>query len=254
MRRNTLIFVLLSSVGLLSCTKESEKGMALNTSERHLVKITEVNGMTTTITTLTYNEKRQLSTIKTGSELTTYFYTDDKLTSMDVNDGYLNTVSEITYKDNYPSKGVTKIYTAGVLKRTLNLDYISSLSQTGQINIFETGSNTRRHYYEYDNANIISEVEIANRAFINYDFEYGEKKNVFFNASIRWPLAIEKFDRVSTNEILTIKTESRGVKHQRSFSYVYDTDGMPLSAVVTDTDPPSKLEYKSAITYSYEYL
>ena len=254
MKRNTLILILLTSVCLLSCKKESKQDLVMESPERHLIQITEVKGMVTTITALSYDEKRRLSTMKTGNVLTTYSYTDDKLTAIDVNDGYYNTVSEITYRDNFPSKAISKIYTAGVLKRTLNLDYISSLSQTGQINVYEIGNNTRRLYYEYENANITSIIEISNRVFINYDFEYGVKKNVFFNASIRWPLGIETVDRVSTNEILKIKTESAGVKHQRSFSYVYDTDGMPLSAVVTDTDPPSKLEYKSTITYTYKDL
>jgi hypothetical protein len=254
MERKTLILVLLTSVGLLSCTKESKQDMVIDSSERFLTQITEVKGMATTITTLTYDEKRRLSTIKTGNELTTYFYTSNKLTGIDVNDGYLNNSLEITYKENYPSKGVVKIYIAGVHKRTLNYNYVSSLSETAQINMYESGNNTKKLYYEYDNANVISVIEIANGVFTNYNYEYGERKNIFFNASIRWPLAIEKVDRVSTNEILTIKTESNRVKHQRSFSYIYDADGMPISAVVTDTDPPSKLESKSAITYTYKYL
>ncbi|MEJ7557443.1 MAG: hypothetical protein WKF66_03975 [Pedobacter sp.] len=254
MSGNKLILILLTFISLLSCTKENNQDLVIDTSERHLVQITEVKGTATTITTLGYDELRRLSTIKTGNLITTYSYTGDKLTNIEVNDGYVNTVLEITYKDNYPSKGVSKIYTDGVLKRTLNYDYISSLSQTGQINIYETGNNTRRLYYEYNNANIISTIEIANRVFVNYDFEYGERKNVFFNASIRWPLGIETVDRVSTNEILKIKTESGGVKHQKTFNYTYDTDGMPLSAIVIDTDPPSKVEYKTMISYTYKNL
>lgn len=254
MKRNTVILVLMISAGLLSCTKESKNDMAIDSREKHLIEIKEVKGNLTTITTFTYDEKRRLSTIKTANELTTYIYTDDKLTGIDFKDGSMHHVSEITYKYNYPFQGVTKIYQADVLKRTLDYNYLSSLSQTGQINILEVGRSTRRHYFEYDNANIISQVEISNRIFINYDYEYGERKNVFFNASIRWPLGMEKFDRVSTNEILKIKTESGGLKHQKSFSYEYDTDGMPLSAVVTDSDPPSKAEYKSTLTYTYEYL
>lgn len=254
MKRNTVILVLMLSAGLLSCTKESKDDMAIDSREKHLIEIKEVKGTLTTITTLTYDEKKRLSTIKSGKELTTYTYTDDKLTGIDFNDGYIHNVSEITYKSNYPFKAATNMYLADVLKRTIDYNYISSLSQTGQINILEIGKNTRRYYFEYENANIISQIEISNRVFVNYDYEYGERKNVFFNASIRWPLGMEMFDRVSTNEILTIKTEASGAKHQKSFKYVYDTDGMPLSAIVTDTDPPSKIEYKSTITYTYEYL
>jgi hypothetical protein len=254
MKKNTLILVSIILLGLHSCTKESKQEIALDTREPYLTQITEVKGNETVLTTFTYNEKKYLSSSKTGNELTTYTYTEDKLTGISIENGAVNTVSEITYKDNYPVKGVSKIYVSGELKRTLNYDYMSSLSQTGQINIYEIGVSTTRHYYEYDNANIISQVEISNRTFTNYDFEYGEKKNVFFNASIRWPLAIGKFDRVSTNEILTIKTERAGLKHQKSFNYTYNSDGMPMSAIVTDTDPPSRMEYKSTITYTYEYL
>lgn len=254
MMRNRVILVLMFSASLLSCKKENKNDLALDSREKHLVEIREQNGTVTTITTLTYDEKKRLSTIKTGNELTTYSYTDDKLTGIDLINGSVHSVSEITYKYNYPYQAVTKVYQADVLRRTLDYNYLSSLSQTGQINILEIGRSTKRCYFEYDNANIISQVEISNRVFINYDYEYGERKNVFFNASIRWPLGIEKFDRVSTNEILVIKTESGGLKHTKSFQYVYDTDGMPLSAIVTDTDPPSRTEYKSTLTYTYEYL
>jgi hypothetical protein len=253
MKRNTLIFMLLTSVGLLSCTKESKQDVAMDNPERYLTRITENKGTAITITTLTYDEKKRLSAIKTGDKLTTYSYTSDKLTNVDINDGEEKTSLEITYKDNYPLKGIAEVRVAGILKRTLNYDYLSSLSRMGQINVYENGSNTRRLYYDYDNGNIISTIEVANRVFTNYDYQYGEKKNVFFNASIRWSLGVESVDRVSTNEILTIKTESKGLRHQKSFSYVYDTDGMPLSAIVTDTDPPSKVEQKSTITYTYEY-
>lgn len=254
MKRNALILMGLTLVSLISCEKDSSQAKVMDTREKHLIEIREINGMTTTVTTLSYDEKKRLSTIKTGKELTTYTYTDNQLTSIDINDGYVHNYSEITYKNNYPAKGTTTMYLADVLKRTLTYEYVSSLSRTEQTNIFETGSSTKRHYYEYDNANIISQIDITNRVFSNYDLEYGDKKNVFFNASIRWPLAMERFDRVSTNEILKVKTEIGGVKHQRSFSYVYDADGMPLSAIVTDTDPPSKMEYKSTITYTYDYL
>jgi hypothetical protein len=254
MKIKSAILVILLSANLFSCTKEDKDVMKVDSREKYLIQIEEIKDRVSTITTFTYDKNKRLSIIKTGKEITTYVYTDDKLTSIDVNDGYVHNFSEVTYKDNYPNKGVTMMYLGGVLKRTLNYDYISNLSHTGQINVFEGGTNTKRNYFEYENANIISQIELANRRFINYDYEYGEKKNVFFNASIPWVLPIEKYDRVSTNEILTIKTESSGVKHQRSFSYVYDTDGMPLSAIVTDTDPPSKLEYKSTINYTYEYL
>jgi hypothetical protein len=254
MKKNTVILGLMLSTALLSCEKENKNDLAIDSREKHLIEIKELKGTVTTITSLTYDERKRLSTIKSGKQLTTYTYTDDKLTGIDVNDGFIHNVSEITYKYNYPFKAVTNMYLADVLKRTIDYNYISSLSQTGQINILEIGKNTRRHYFEYDNANIISQIEISNRVFINYDYEYGERKNAFFNASIRWPLGMETFDRVSTNEILTIKTEASGVKHQKSFKYVYDTDGMPLSAIVTDTDPPSKIEYKSTIIYTYEYL
>ncbi|RZK79871.1 MAG: hypothetical protein EOO85_02470 [Pedobacter sp.] len=254
MNRNACTFILLSLIVLFSCTKENKDKLVIDNREPYLSKIIETKGLISTITEFTYDEKKRLSTAKTGNELITYAYTEDKLTAVEIKNGNISTQVEITYKDNYPSKGISRTYTDGVLTKTLNYDYFSNLYQTGQINIFEPNILTRRLYYEYDNANIISIVGIANRVFTNYDFEYGERKNAFFHASIRWPLAIDNFDRVSTNEILVIKTESNGKIHNKSFNYLYDSDGMPVSAIVTDTDPPSKLEVKSTITYTYEYL
>ena len=254
MKRNVLILIGLVLVGLISCEKDSSQAKVMDTREKHLIEFREINGMTTTITTFSYDDKKRLSAIRKGKELTTYTYTGNQLTSIDVNDGDVHNYSEITYKNNYPATGTTSMYIADVLKRKLNYEYFSTLSRTEQINISETGSSTKRHYYEYENANIISQIAISNRVFTNYELEYGDKKNVFFNASIRWPLAMEKFDRVSTNEILRIKTETAVGIHQRSFSYIYDADGMPMSAIVTDTDPPSRMEYKSTITYTYDYL
>ena len=243
-----ILFCLLSA-----CKKESEQ-VAVYTPEQYLTRITEVKGLVTIVTSLTYNDKRQLATIKTGNELITYVYTGDKLTRIDMLDGAVLTSTEITYKDNYPSKGLSKIYADGVLTKTLNYDYMSNLFQTNQINVYEMGNNNRRLYYAFDNANIISVIEVVNRRFINYDYVYGERKNVLFNASIRWPLGIENVDRVSTNEVLSIKTETQGKVHLKSFSYVYDLNGMPQRANVTETDPPSRIETKSSITYTYEYL
>ena len=244
----------MGTIMLYSCTKENNEKIKIDTRERYLTQITEQKGSITTTTTFSYDDKMRLSTARTGSELISYSYTEDKLTGVDIKDGFNNTISEITYKDNYPYRGISKVYVSGILTRTLNYEYMSSLSQTGQINVSEPNTSLRRLYYEYDNANIISLVEIANRVFTNYDFEYGEKKNVFFNSNIRWPLGIDRFDRVSTNEVLSIKTETKGVKHQKSFLYSYDNDGFPLSAIVTETEPPSRTEYKSTIQYSYDYF
>jgi len=230
------------------------KQQAMHTLEPHLTRIIEEKEGVTTITTLTYNDKRQLASVKTGNELTTYAYTGDKLTQIEILNGPARTSTEIIYKYNHPDKGLSKIYTNEVLTKTLNYEYLSNLFQTDQINVYDMGSNTRRLYYAFDNANIVSVIEVVNRRFINYDYTYGDRKNVFFNSSIRWPLAVENVDRVSTNEILSIKTETQGKIHQKNFSYVYNQDGMPSSAIITETDPPAKVETKSSMSYTYEYL
>ena len=96
--------------------------------------------------------------------------------------------------------------------------------------------------------------DLQNRTLTFHDFLYGERKNVLFNAHTRWALGFDLIDRVSTNEILKITSEGRNTKHMKTFDYTYNEEGLPVTAVVTETDPPLTVETKTFVTYTYEIL
>ncbi|MES2827237.1 MAG: hypothetical protein V4687_03750 [Bacteroidota bacterium] len=253
MKRNRLLFASILVLLFFSCQKEKE----LEVTEFHeklLTRITESRGNLVTVTSFSYDEKKRLSTIKKGDELTTYTYTGNQLTAILSVEGTRKTFTELSYEDDCPKKGVSTIFESGTLLRTLDYHLVTSLSGTEQINVTDKGVLTRRLYFQYDNSNITEILDLQNRTLTTYDFRYGSKKNILFNANIRWAMGIEKIDRMSTNEVLREISEVNSKKHIKSYVYTYDADLFPVTAIITETDPPSILETKTTVTYTYEVL
>ncbi len=222
--------------------------------ELQLTKIAEVKGGVTSITNFVYDENERLSMVKKGSDMTLYTYSGNKIINIEVNEGSKTTSSEITYKDDIPSKGISKVYQSGVLQTTLQFNISSGLNETSQINFYNNGVQVRKLYLFYENGNIIEIQELNNRTVTNNNYTFGEKKNVLFNANTKWAFGVENIDRISTNEILKDVTETRNIKHQKTYNYTYNEEGLPLTAVITETDPPMAVETKTFVTYTYEKL
>ncbi|MHA4893277.1 hypothetical protein ACXZ1K_00895 [Pedobacter sp. PWIIR3] len=253
MNRGFLFLFLLTGLAFSSCKKEKTVDSA-EVKELQLTKISEVKGGVTTVTTFSYDEHKMLSTIKKGNDITVYTYSGSKIINIEVNEGTKTTSTAITYKDDLPSTGIVKIYQSGVLQTTLDVNISSGISDIGQINYYDKGTTSRRTYFDYDNGNIIGVQDLQNRSLTFHDFIYGERKNVLFNAHTRWALGFDHIDRVSTNEVLKIATQGRFVSHLKTFDYTYNEEGLPITAVVTETDPPLTIETKTFVTYTYERL
>lgn len=253
MKRNRLLIALLLGFAFSSCKKEKDIA-ASEFHEKLLTKITETKGNVVTITSFSYDEKKRLSAITKGSDVTSYSYTDNQLTTIESTEGTKKTVTEISYVDNYPREGISKVYEAGTLIRTLKSHFSSSLSETSQITVTDNGAPYRKLYYQYDNSNIVEILDLQNRTLTIYDYRFGSKKNVLFNANSRWAFGFEKVDRVSTNEVLREIAEVNNKRHVKNYTYTYDADLFPLAAVITETDPPSLTETKTMVTYTYEVL
>ncbi|MGY4383770.1 hypothetical protein ACVWYN_000789 [Pedobacter sp. UYP24] len=222
--------------------------------ELQLTKITELRGGVTSITNFAYDENERLSIVKRGNDMTLYTYSGNKIINIEVNEGSKTTSTEIMYTDDIPKKGISKVYQSGVLQTTLQVNISSGLNETSQINFYDNTILVRKLYLFYDNGNITEIQELNNRTITNYDYIFGEKKNVLFNANTRWAFGVENIDRISTNEILKVVTETRNIKHQKTYDYTYNEEGLPVTAVITETDPPLAIETKTFVTYTYEKL
>lgn len=253
MNRSWLL--ILSSIFFIffSCRKEQaiEKEPLY---ESQLRSITEVKGNVSTVTTFMYDENKRLSAVKKGNDITLYTYSGNKIINIEVNEGSKTTSTSINYRDSIPYTGISKIYEVGVLQKTLDVNFSSSLSGTGQVNFYDNGATFRKVYYVYENGNITESQVLQNRTLTSYDYTYGERKNILFNANTRWALGLDNIDRVSTNEVIRVITEIGYKRYIKKYTYTYNEEGLPISALITETDPPLNIERKTSATYTYEKL
>lgn len=253
MKKQLTLLIVAASLLLVTCKKKSGPDEPEVKPVKLLSRIIEVSGFpkpTTKFTIYTYDDKKRISTIKTGSSsTTTYSYHGDELFSIETKFGDKKNVAEVIYENGKPVSIAHKLYEGGDLKRQIKKGFIYTGDMITESHVNESGTVAQKIFNRYSGGNVVG-YDSQTDFFSKKDLTYGTKKSIYYNSRLKYNISIEGFDRFSANELLSsLMKYDDGAELRQKNTYTYDDDGFPVTLLTEYTIENGM----SAGTYRYTY-
>lgn len=249
MKKIIMLFVVATSIAFTACKKNTNNPVPEN--KQLLSKVTETSAADTTTTTLTYDNNKRFSLIKTSEgDETKFTYNGNDLVGIENKFESEKTTLQITYTNGKPSKAVYSLYDGNTLTEKFNLTYTLTGDLVTEILFKDSTDATTlsKTIIAYQNDNI-SKVEVYNGEDLisKEQFTYGNKKSMFYNSRVKYVVDLFTLNLYSANEALTEKSNLL----EKTNVYTYDNNGYPLTVDISEKVLPGgnintsklKLEY-----------
>lgn len=242
-------FLLLAAlfVLLISCKKSNNTTNDTPAKKlKYLSQVISVQGTTTTIIDYTYDNKKRLNTMKVNGSVTTYFYTENNLTSVESvteSTGYRQ-VTEFAYAGDILSSVAVRTYRNNVLSTQITYNYLLVGGKVTEIHhdiyvdsyTYDSNGNITKVYYsQFDTA-------------LNFTFD--SKPSRYTNGFPKYVINAD-IDFVSPNNVATKSTGDGVQSGVGTYTYNYDAGGYPTGAVYVN---PTVTYSNAKYTYLYTEL
>lgn len=249
MKKQLFVFFLAGASAFTACKKDDDDKKA---SAKLLAKVTVTEGEESTVSTLSYDSSKRLTSIKSEEEELKFTYDNkgnlSKLSNSDEGDKF---EVEIAYTEaGAPASAKIKAYEGDVLESELNLTYKIESGKVTEITYKAENTEIGKSKITYTNGNVTKvENTITNDELGDIiglapvvTYTYGTKKSPFSGASLKY--VIDPFISLNffaKNEVLTEKWGDETT----TYTYTYDADAYPLTQKHGTGD--------DAVTVKYEY-
>lgn len=255
MKKQLTLLIVTASLLLVTCKKKSGSDEPEVKPVKLLSRIIEVSGFPTTTTKFTiytYDDKKRISTIKTGGTTTaTYSYHGDDLFSIETKFDDKKNVAEVTYENGRPVSVAYKFYEGGDLKTQRKKGFIYTGDMITESHVNESGTVAQKIFNRYLGGNVVGS-DSQTDFFVKRDLTYGTKKSIYYNSRLKYNISIEPFDRFSANDLLSSVTKfDNGAEGHQKNTFTYDDDGFPVTLLLEFTDESGMSQ--GTYRYTYEY-
>ena len=260
MKPNHHLWLLAAFVVLMAACKKNDNDPGINGTvvptvkikDKYLTQIIQVEthpgiAATTNVINYTYDAKKRLIEIKSTDAVTSYTYYDNgDLFSIDKrtqkiagsDEYHYRTDAELYYGQDKLQVANTKNYIDGVLQDEDLYNYVYDGDRVSEVHY---GGRYVTVYDYDDNNNVVKEVIRDKIPSVNY-YIYDDKKSAFTHSLFKSPTKID--DRSSPNNVIKTTNIIGDTTTETTFTYTYDSDGYPISAISgTETDG-TKFSYK----------
>lgn len=254
MKKQLVLFIAITSLAWTACKKDNSNPTPEN--KQLLTKVTETVADDNTVTMLTYDNDKRISTVKTNDgEETKFTYNGDNLVTVEnLADAENKTVLQITYAAGKPETGVYTIYADGVVDDKYKVTYTLTGDAVTQILMKDSTNTTEisKSVITYQTNNISKVENYFGGALVNtQEYTYGNKKSMFHNSKIKYvvdPFALQLF---SANEVTKQKFTLGNNTTETAHVYTYDDNGFPLTAEVSEKELPNGETTISKLKFEY---
>lgn len=246
MKQKLTLLIILICIAAISCKKEKSSQPSKEISLKLLSKIIETKGTKILTTSLTYDEKKRISSIKSEKETLSFTYDNDDLITITRDNGNQKRVTKITYLAHKPVSAIQN-YVPDILGEPYLFEY---QTDGDRVTSFDLGlaHNLRNYRMEFKDKNLI---RFTNPSVYDNEFIYGTKKSIYYNSRLKNVIDLGLSLMVSENDLIKIKIYNNGfLDEEITYSYSYDENGFPLTAKVqskisngTITESDVKYEY-----------
>ncbi|WP_214226094.1 hypothetical protein [Pedobacter sp. B4-66] len=256
MKKQLTLLIVAASLLMVTCRKKSGSDEPEVKPVKLLSRIIEVSGFptpTTKFTTFTYDDKKRISTIKTGSSsTTTYTYHGNDLFSIETRFGDKKNVAEVTYENGRPASVAYKYYTNGDLKIQRKKGFIYTGDMITESHVNESGTVMQKIFNRYSGGNVVRN-DSQTGDLITQDLTYGTKKSIYYNSRLKYNISIEGFDRFSANDLLSsVRKYDNGEELHQKNTFTYDDDGFPVTLLTEYTLKSGPSGGTFRFTYEYQ--
>ncbi|MES2429099.1 MAG: hypothetical protein V4560_19110 [Bacteroidota bacterium] len=253
-------FFIALTLALSACKKSNSVGTTdtpVTVTQKYLVHVSTISTVpgvgssppttSTSTTDYTYDSKKRLSKIKSGSNASTYTYNDSgDLFSIYSTSGTAGSWSttEFTYADGKLISYNVKTFINNALTYDNTFTYVYNGDK-----VTELHQGLYYYLYTYDsNGNI---AKVYNHGSTDYYliYTYDNKKSRFAASPFKYPSFEPAGDRYSPNNRITSTTEGLTQNFLDSIAYTYDADGYPITSS-TSSDYKYTVTTQSTYTYS----
>lgn len=248
--KKQLIVLAIAGLAFTACKKDST-----TKSTQLLKKVAEIENGDTTFTTLSYDNSKRLTLVKTEDSETKLTYTGNNLTTVENKIENDKNKLEITYEGAKPKSAVYTVYEGNVLKDTYKVTYtLNAANQVTEI-LMKDNANTNvvsKQVLTYTNNNITKvQSYVGTTLAVTLDMTYGSKKNPLANARIAYVVDAFLADSYSANEVVKQKSTIGNVEDEVTSTYTYDANGFPLTADVSEKTLPNGTPELSKLVFTY---
>lgn len=254
MKKQLMLFIAITSLAWTACKKNDSNPIPDN--QNLLTRITEMDANDTTLTTVSYDNNKRISTVKTsdGSESNFTYNGNNLVTIENKADAENKTILQVTYENEKPSTAVYAIYEDGELHNKYKVSYILTGNAVSQILMKDSTNTTEvaKTVITYQNNNIAKVESYYDGHLSNtQNYTYGNKRSIFSSTSLKYvidPFTLQLFsDNEVTKETSTFGDSSQETTH----AYTYDENGFPLTAVVSEKELPAGETTTSTLKFEY---
>lgn len=246
MKQKLTLLAVLVCTTIISCKKDKNLQPDKEIPFKLLSKIIETKGAKVLTTSLTYDEKKRISSVKSEKEILSFTYENDDLVMVTRDYGELKLITKVTYSAHNPVSAIQN-YVPDILGEPYLFEYHMD---GGRVTSFDLGltNNLRNYRMEFKDKNLI---RFTNPAVYDNEFIYGTKKNIYYNSRLKNVVDLGLSLMASENDLIKIKIYNSGhLDEEITYTYTYDENGFPLTAKVqskisngTITDSNIKYEY-----------
>lgn len=225
---------------LTSCKKSKNTGDTPAKKLKYLTKVISVQNGNNLVYDYSYDDQKRLSTVTSGTAVSTFAYANNKLFSVERIDPALGfrEVRELAYKDGEISSIRATIYRNNVLNSDITYNYLvvgGRITESHHENIYVDT-------YTYDSRGNVTKVYFSN-SNITLEFTYDDKPSRFTNG-------IPKYGINSDIEFLSPNNQVG--RNSVATTYTYGSDGYPTGATAVTSSGSSSTT--TNISYVYAEL
>ncbi|HET8827904.1 MAG TPA: hypothetical protein VFM79_01120 [Pelobium sp.] len=249
--KKQLLILALAGLAFTACEKDDAPNPQL------LKKITEIDNGDTTTTNFSYDNNRRVSLIKSsdGTETKLSYFGNNLTTVENKMDSDNKTKLEITYDGAKPKTAVYTIYEDNELIEKYKYSYtLNSSNQIAEI-LVKDSTNTNvisKQVITYANSNISKIQSYLGTTLVStQELTYGNKKSIFSNARASYVVDVFLADLYAVNEVVKLKYTLADVSREITNTYIYDENGFPTSANVSEKELPSGTPETSKLKFDY---